>query len=94
MFQCNEIGSEGVKWIVESLQINNSLQYLDLWVRMLFYFFPLFEYLIYFAHFAHSLVFQSNEIGDEGAHWIAEALKINNSLEHLNLMVRLHFPFI
>ena len=87
----NELGDEGAKFLCEALQFNASVQILDL----VSYFLATFN--IFFVWFQASCLFymhvlqQHNLIGDEGAKFIGQALKVNTSLQTLSLVN--HFSF-
>ena len=82
VFAGNNIGDEGAKALAEALKVNQGLQDLNLTCRKndTYYFisaslFPSF----------HWPSFIGNNIGSEGAKALAEALKVNQSLQNLNL---------
>ena len=76
--------------MAEALTINNTLTTLDLQVRFVLFFEQPILKLTIFIEIQHS---QNNEIGDEGAKNMAEALAINNTLTTLNLQVRFVYFF-
>ena len=83
--QWNKIGVEGAKKMAEALSINNTLTTLNLVVRFVYFLNQPILKTDNFIEIQHS---QFNEIGDEGAKNLAEALSINNTLTILDLEVR------
>jgi hypothetical protein len=86
----NGLGSEGGKAIAEALKINSSIQHLNLQSNENPSFFSFFViFIIFFPQTPKKTKSISkkkdNEIGPEGVVLIAEALKINSSIQHLNL---------
>ena len=81
LVQCNGIGDDGVRALVEALRQNVSLEVLSRRVCLV-------QLMNERMKILTPLV-KSNDIGAEGAHALAEVLKHNESLATLNLAVRL-----
>ena len=90
--QINKIRVGGAKYIAEALKCNNTLTTVHLEVRLIFLYFYFHFFFFFFFFFClnegHWPIQQLNKIGDEGAKYIAEALKCNKTLTALDLEVR------
>ena len=80
----NNIGDEGAKALAEALKVNQSLQDLNLSCRKNDTYYLISLYSFFEPSTGHH-TFVDNNIGSEGAKTLAEALKVNQSLQNLNL---------
>jgi hypothetical protein len=82
-----ELGPEGAKAIAEVLKVNSSIQHLNLFSNYFqsFLFFPETPKLTKKTKSISKKKTKENRIGPEGSKAIAEALKINSSIRHLDL---------
>jgi Ran GTPase-activating protein (RanGAP) involved in mRNA processing and transport len=85
---CNNLGDIGMFWIAQALKVNSSLKDIQLSSTGIGC-----NAMIFFAEALEqgnnssleSSCATHNSIGDQGAYWIGEALKVNSSLRYLSL---------
>ncbi len=91
-----DMGTPGAKIIGEALKVNTSLLGLGLVSNCLFSVWDLLQGIllcIWNAWVLTCAVQGGNEIGDEGAKFIGEALKVNTSVQSLDLVSNCLFSF-
>lgn len=80
----NNIGDEGAKYFAEVLKINSTIQTIK-WVKLTDIFLRIKNINIYWLNFTpinyYFLSLGSNYIGDEGAKYLSDALKINSTVK-------------
>ena len=88
----NEIGDDGACVIADAMRVNSSLQWLDL-VRLccctlldIFFTCVSLKFPFCFSFLALNVSQSNNEIGDDGARAIADAMRVNSSVQTLRLV--------
>jgi len=81
-YLANRLGSDGAKYIADVLKMNTTLESLDIGCESFFCLFGRFFGKSNYLFFCFS--FSVNEVGDAGVFNIAEALKVNSTLNAIS----------